>query len=467
MPFSLSKSSFPLLAASGALALISLSSQCGGSPVANLPQAINNTSPVARIADVDVASVGSPVTLDGSASYDPDGDEIVYSWTVASRPKASLIGESPFTANNDRNADTTTVTPDVAGVYTFALRVEDPSGALSNSAFVIVEATPGLDLPIADAGVNQSGLEESEICLDGSESYDPNGYELSYQWTMVAGPDASDLDTASITTADATACITPDAPGSYSLALVVNNGIVDSEPDFAFISAGSTNQGPIAVAELLGGASCDFVQLSGANSSDPEGDELSYRWEVLVVPPESTVSTGPDAFDDAEAVEANFYADVEGEYTIQLVVTDGEDYSIPVLLDVNVVETTVNTPPVVATSPDAYFNAPQPNCQFDSYGNCTSCQSCPAVIVPLDALNTTDPDGDIFTISWAVGSYTGITAEPQLNSETGLENELTIPGPSASCSGGVTTAEVQIEVTATDCSGDSSTGLVTFVYDCG
>ena len=214
-----------------------------------------------------------------------------FSWTVASRPKASLIGESPFTANNDRNADTTTVTPDVAGVYTFALRVEDPSGALSDSAFVIVEATPGLDLPIADAGVNQSGLEDSEICLDGSESYDPNGHDLTYQWTMVAVPDASNLDTGSITTADAAACITPDAPGSYSLALVVNNGIVDSEPA-AFISAGSTNQGPIAVAELLDGASCDFVRLSGANSSDPEGDELSYRWEVLVVPPDSSVLSG-------------------------------------------------------------------------------------------------------------------------------------------------------------------------------
>jgi len=446
---------------------VALNVQCGESPPIVLPQAVNNTVPVARVADAPAASVGSPVTLDGTASYDPDGDEIIYIWSVEAKPESSEMGETPFSANEDRNAGTTTVVPDVAGIFTFALNVQDPSGAVSNTAYVIVEAEPGLDLPFADAGPNQSGLEGSEVCLDGVESYDPNGHELTFAWTLVSVPGSSSLTTSDLVASGTTACVTPDAPGSYAVALVVNNAIVDSEPDFAFIAAGSTNQGPQATAAVVSAASCDFINLTGEDSTDPEGDPLSYRWEVLVVPAGSQVSTGADAFDDPFSMTPAFYADVEGEYTVQLVVTDGEDFSVPVFLEVDVIETTVNSPPVVGTSPDAYFTAPSPTCQTDPYGNCTNCPNCPAVIVPLDAFNTTDPDGDTVVIEWALGSFSGSSSDPVLESTEGMENELTIPGPPGTCTGTTNSSQVQVEVTATDCSGASSTGSITFVYDCG
>lgn len=458
------------LSAVASLALmgtLALSAQCSGSPTPVLPQAVNNTSPVARVGDVEAASVGSPVVLDGTDSYDPDGDEIIYVWSVEGKPEASAMGSTPFSANEDRNAGTTTVVPDVAGVFTFALNVEDPSGAVSDTAYVIVSATPGLDLPLADAGPNQTGLEGSEVCLDGLESYDPNGHPITFTWTLVSVPDASVLTNADIAASDTVACLTPDAPGAYAAALVVNNGIVDSEPDFAFIAAGSTNQGPQAIAEVVSAASCDFISVTGENSTDPESDVLSYRWEVLVVPVASGVEPGPEAFDDPFAMAARFYADVAGEYTVQLVVTDGEDFSIPVFLEVDVVKTTVNSPPVVGTSPDAYFNAPAPTCQTDAYGNCANCPNCPAVIVPIDAFATTDPDGDLVSISWAIGNTSGSGSAPILNVSEGMEAELTIPGPPANCTGTGQSRQVQVEVTATDCSGATGTGLVTFVYDCG
>jgi hypothetical protein len=467
MNFPTPKLSLSAVVSLGLMGAIAFSAQCGAGPAPILIQAVNNTSPVARVGDVGAASVGSPVTLDGTTSYDPDGDEIIYLWSVEARPEASAMGETPFSANDDRNAGTTTVVPDVAGVFTFALNVQDPSGALSDTVYVIVSATPGLDLPLADAGANQTGLEGSEVCLDGVESYDPNGHPITFAWTLVSLPDNSGLNSADIVATGSSACITPDAPGSYAVALVVNNGIVDSEPDFAFIAAGSTNQGPRAVAEVVSAASCDFIAVTGENSTDPEGDVLSYRWEVLVVPGGSTVATGPGAFDDPFGVAPSFYADVEGEYTVQLVVTDGEDFSVPVFLDIDVVKTTVNSPPVVGTSPDAYFASPSPTCQTDSYGNCTNCPNCPAVIIPLDAFATTDPDGDLLSISWAIGSSSGSGSAPILEALEGMENELTIPGPPGSCTGSVSSRQVQIEVTATDCSGATGIGLITFVYDCG
>ncbi len=455
-----------LLAAAALLALAPLITHCPApvGPLQNVVTALNNTAPVARAGDGGEAAIGAPLTLDGTASYDPDGDEIIYIWSVDTAPEASEIGANPFSANEDRNAGVVTVNLDVEGVYIFALVVEDPSGAQSDTDHVIYEANSALEPPVADAGPNVTGLEGDEACLDGSNSHDPGGAELTFDWSIVSAPEASGLTTADLVATDAEACFEPDAPGTYAIALVVDNGLQESEPDFAFVAAGSTNQGPTAVADVVSAASCDYIILSGAGSTDPEDDELFFNWDLLVVPPGSTTPLGQEAFDDPQAEEARFYADVEGEYTVQLVVNDGEGYSTPVFLEVDVDITTANEPPVVATSPDAYYSSPSPTCTTDAYGNCTSCPNCGAVTVPMDALGTTDPDGDNVHITWEILQGPDNTG---LSTDEGWENELTLPGPPGSCTSSVATHQVQVQVTATDCVGDTATGLITVVYDCG
>jgi hypothetical protein len=42
--------------------------------------------------------------------------------------------------------------------------------------------------PVADAGGDQIGVPAGQIRLDGSNSYDPNGEKLTYQWTQEQGP---------------------------------------------------------------------------------------------------------------------------------------------------------------------------------------------------------------------------------------------------------------------------------------
>jgi len=467
MNLSLRSLSPGLLAAAALFALAPTMTQCTEPLSPNLSllsEALNNTAPVARTASGGEAAVGAPLTLDGTASYDPDGDEILYIWSVDSAPEASEIGENPFSANEDRNSGVVTVNLDVEGIYIFALVVEDSVGAQSNTDFVVFTATSALEPPIADAGPNITGLEGSEVCLDGVNSHDPGGAELTFEWSLVSLPDGSTITTADLVPTDTVACFEPDAPGTYAIALVVDNGLVGSEPDFAFVAAGSTNQGPTAIAATTAAASCDFIVLTGANSTDPEDDALFYNWDLLVVPPGSAAVLGQTAFDDAHSETPRFYADVEGEYTVQLVVNDGEDYSTPVFLEVAVIVTTENEPPVVRTSPDAYFASPSPNCATDAYGNCTSCPNCGAVIVPLDALETTDPDEDDVHITWEV--LVG-PANTTLAVDEGFLNELTVPGPPGSCTTAVNTSQVQVRVTATDCVGDSSTGLITVVYDCG
>ncbi|MBN93783.1 MAG: hypothetical protein CL928_06870 [Deltaproteobacteria bacterium] len=457
---------------SGGLVLVMLAmtpwlSRCGNGAVSSQPllEALNNTRPVARAGADGESPVGAPLVLDGASSYDPDGDEISYHWWVDTKPESSQLGDSPFSINGDRNAGLTTVVPDVEGVFIFALQVEDPDGVRSDTDWVIFRARSTLDLPIANAGTATSGLEGDELCLDGSASVDPNGLPLSFDWTLVAAPSASGVTTEDLDTAGASCCLEPDAPGAYTLALVVNNGLVDSEPDFAFITAGSTNEGPEAVAELVSAASCSFVTLTGENSTDPEDDTLYYDWDLLLVPASSGLILGEESFDDPTAQSPRFYADVPGSYKVQLVVNDGEHYSTPVFLDMDLDPAGASAPPEIVATEDAYFYSPSPVCSAGPYGGCDSCPNCPNEVIYLDAYGTTDPDGDPVEITWSIAAGPDSV---NLAIDSGWETQLTMPGPAGSCPPVVTnTHEVQVQVTATDCGGAQSTQLLTFVYDCG
>lgn len=88
--------------------------------------------------DQDGACLGTVVQLDGTGSSDPDGDPITWHWELRGRPagsSAALQGASdPATANRP------TFIPDVAGLYTIELRVQDEPGAWSTPRTVGVTA---------------------------------------------------------------------------------------------------------------------------------------------------------------------------------------------------------------------------------------------------------------------------------------------------------------------------------------
>jgi hypothetical protein len=96
-----------------------------------------NQSPVAN-AGPDQAEIapGSPVTLNGSLSTDPDGDPIGYSWAFEARPLGSTA------ALAGANTASPTFTADRPGLYRIRLSVSDPFVTSQDTVDVTTVGTP-------------------------------------------------------------------------------------------------------------------------------------------------------------------------------------------------------------------------------------------------------------------------------------------------------------------------------------
>jgi hypothetical protein len=144
----------------------------------NLPdyEALLNRSPVANAGTDQTGYIGTSIVLDGSNSIDIDHDILSYSWSLIESPQgstATLTGADLISPS---------LTPDLAGNYQVSLTVSD---AEFTSDADIVNISTNNRAPVADAGGDFSILVGDSIILNGSNSYDPDGDQLTYQWTRV------------------------------------------------------------------------------------------------------------------------------------------------------------------------------------------------------------------------------------------------------------------------------------------
>ncbi|MEE2003417.1 PKD domain-containing protein [Alkalimonas sp. MEB108] len=271
-----------------------------------------NALPIADAGANQTVETGNLVTLDGSASSDAEGDALSYAWQVTQVPEGASVALSSATDVRP------SFTPQVDGVYVFQLVVSDPYGS-SEPAQVQVEATTANLPPVANAGPNQSVATGAQVELDGRQSSDPEGQPLSYSWIMVSRPNGSMAELSATDTA--TTQFTADVAGEFVIELTVNDGELDSEPVQVLVEATTANVPPVANAGSDQTVIVNsVVQLSGAASSDADGDQLSYHWQFVSIPDNSEAE-----LINARDVEAEFTPDQVGNYVIRLTVDDGVD----------------------------------------------------------------------------------------------------------------------------------------------
>jgi RHS repeat-associated protein len=286
-----------------------------------------NAPPVASAGPDQTVPVQTLVRLDGSASTDADGDALTFRWRIVSAPTGSAA------ALSDPAALMPMVLVDVPGTYEVELRVHD--GTAESEPDTVSIGTVN-SRPLADAGPDQTVPVGAVVGLDGRGSHDVDGDPLSYTWTLITRPTGSQ---AALSDAGGpTPALTVDRPGVYEVELVVNDGSVDSSPDRVLVA--TQNSPPVAEAgpdqTVFTG---QLVQLDGAESSDVDGDPLTYAWSFTALPAGSATTLS-----DPTAVDPSFVPDLPGLYILQLIAHDGtvpgapDTVRVTALVDPNTVD---------------------------------------------------------------------------------------------------------------------------------
>lgn len=211
--------------------------QAGQTSDAGTITMVANSAPVANAGSAQSVTVGSLVSLDGSASSDANSDALSFKWAFTSKPGGSSAALSSATAVKP------TFTPDVVGSYAVSLTVNDGK-VDSTAASVTITASAANVAPVANAGTAQSVVVGSAVTLDGSASSDANGDTLTYSWSITTRPAGSSAALSSATAASPT--FTPDVVGSYTASLTVNDGKLGSTAATVSITA-IANNGSITV----------------------------------------------------------------------------------------------------------------------------------------------------------------------------------------------------------------------------
>ena len=283
-----------------------------------------NEAPVANAGKDRNTITGQGFTLNGSKSYDPDGDMITFVWRFLEVPAGSGVTDSSF---SDASSPKPQFTPDVNGTYRLQLIVNDGELDSQPDEVVITAATTNVP-PNADAGADQNIFTGSTVHLDGSKSSDPDTdpQSLSCLWGFVSKPAESMLNDNDITDGNLPhASFIPDVDGTYVLKLTVNDGEFLSE-DTVQILASAANVPPNAntgadITTYLG--QTGVLDGSASNDSDNGPQPLTYLWSFVAGPTGSQLTDG--SISGADTVSPSFIPDKAGTYVLRLMAFDGKD----------------------------------------------------------------------------------------------------------------------------------------------
>ena len=134
----------------------------------------------------------------------------------------------------------------------------------------------GTSPPVADAGPNQIGVPAGTITLNGSNSHDPNGEALTFQWTQITGPTVALSSPTS-----AIANFTAVAGQQYAFRLTVRN--TDGQSASANVTITTAAQPRVQIQFFI----ADPSTIQG-------GQSTTLQWKISNAT-SATITPGPGA----------------------------------------------------------------------------------------------------------------------------------------------------------------------------
>jgi len=253
-----------------------------------------STTPAAVICDcTGTYGLNQDVTLDASCSshLDPRRSIVTYEWDFA-------YGGSSFNATAAGRVGTLAGGYPTYGSHPVALRVIDdnpvalggPRSALALCS-VVTKVPP--NCPHARAGGPYVGSRNVAVMFDASASFDPDADPLSFAWDFdhdgLYGANDYDVFGLSSDGVGPNPAFAFAALGTYAVALEVTddpalNAVPYAAPPCARIASATVEIRNLPPVARPGGPYRTppgaAVALDGTGSSDPDGDALSYAWDL-------------------------------------------------------------------------------------------------------------------------------------------------------------------------------------------
>ena len=432
-------------------------SQATGWDVLILSKAVTVIPPQAGICNCSATwDANAQLTLDGNCSSDPDLNHHVaaYDWDF-NYDGSHFVSSGITGVKGIYPPGFSTYTQDARGVsngvtHPVALRVSDDTapglgGPLTSIATCNVIIKPPPHCPQINAGTSYAGKPNVPITFDASQSFDVDQDPLTFLWDFNG-------DGVFNEGSGPTPTYTFTQPGTYAVAVQGTdhpelNAVPYSAPDcpvisYATVTIGnhppkSDPGGPYSIYPVYPNFPSNGITLDGSKSADPDGDNITYAWDL----------TGDGQFKDSNQPKPSFAvanATVGKSYPVCLRVTDPFGLSDTRCVQVSVIR--LEQAPV---------------CQFVTPQVVATCAGGPQQI-PVDGTKSFDYNSETLTYAWTsncpgtVQNASSSIAKVSLNSaaegcNTGCTATLTVSNGTfqSSCTANVNINDIAAPVFST------------------